>query len=73
MSVMHAEAAAPIARVVATSRVASERAESRVFMNAPLPHFRRNGARALGDIFLELMLLTMNSSNSTVDVTSRSE
>ncbi len=39
MSVMHADAAAPMARVVATSRVASERALSRVFMNAPFPHF----------------------------------
>jgi hypothetical protein len=39
MSVIARDAAAPIARVVATSRAASERAESRVFMNAPLPHF----------------------------------
>ncbi|MBK7367925.1 MAG: hypothetical protein IPJ04_08405 [Candidatus Eisenbacteria bacterium] len=73
MSVISAAAFAPSAFDVATSRFARLRACSGVFMKAPLPHFTSYAsARAPSAIFLLTMLETMNGSNSTVEVTSRS-
>ncbi len=73
MSVTNAEAPAPSARVAATSRAASPRARAGSRMNAPSPHFTSyTMAPAPSAIFLLTMLETMNGSNSTVAVTSRS-
>ena len=73
MSVTSAAALRPAVFAPATSAFASATASSRVFMNAPLPHFTsKTSVCAPSASFLERMEATMSGIEATVPVTSRS-
>ena len=62
----------PAARAPATSALARAAASSRVFMNAPLPHFTsKTSVPAPSASFLERIEATMSGIEATVPVTSR--
>jgi len=73
MSVISAAQRSPCAAAMSSIAVASSRACSGVFMNAPEPTFTYStSASAPSAIFLLMIELAISGTDSTVDVTSRS-
>ena len=72
MSVITAAIALPMRFPIDTMDCASARASSRVFMNAPVPHFTSSTrASVFSASFLDMMLAEMSGIEGTVPVTSR--